>query len=380
MRIKIENFKTIKNAELKLAPLTILIGPPASGKSNVLDALAFLGYFYKFLQFSREYDNNIGNFEPVRFVSRFDKIEHLFRYQDLSGIISVEVGDEKVSMSLKVFYEGGKLRIRINDTNIPWDLDKQTQHNISSIINTLDIAGSQVKSRMLVEARVYGYDRYGLTLSSCPDFLHCGFHLRLKNNMVRNTPKHILSELGWNAPFIVKGSQEIIVNLNHVVTERLGEKVEVKVSRSGSVIVFDYDVEVDIGSVSDSLFRMLYYLLALRSAINYVKLYGLEKRFIIMLEEPEAHVFPFFIDLLADYIIKATENMYVIITTHNPILVSALWDRVNDIKTYYVMRDKLGSTNVAEIDIDRIAKELITSEDLLFMPPSEVLQKYAVKQ
>ncbi|MCD6300438.1 MAG: ATP-binding protein, partial [Staphylothermus sp.] len=247
-----------------------------------------------------------------------------------------------------------------------------------NIINRLNIA-SKIENKMLIEARVYGYDRYGLTLSSCPDSLHCGFHLRLRNMMTRNVPKHILSELGWNALITAKSSQEIIVNLNYIIAEKLGEKVEVKVSRSGSIIVFDYDVEVDVTSVSDSIFRMLYYLLALRSAINYVKLYGLEKRFIIMLEEPEAHVFPFFVDLLADYIAKATENMYVIITTHNPILVSALWDRIKNVKTYYVMRDKLGSTNIVEIDIARLAEELITSEDLLFMAPSEVLQKYIVK-
>ncbi len=379
MKIKIENFKSIKNAELELAPLTILIGPPASGKSNILDALAFIGYFYRFLQLSNEYDNNTGNLEPLNVVLRIENVEQLFRYQDLSSTINITIEDKQASMLLKVFYEKGEPKIHINDTDILFDFKRYMHLSVSNIINRLNIA-SKIENKMLIEARVYGYDRYGLTLSSCPDSLHCGFHLRLRNMMTRNVPKHILSELGWNALVIAKSSQEIIVNLNYIIAEKLGEKVEVKVSKSGSIIVFDYDVEVDVTSVSDSIFRMLYYLLALRSAINYVKLYGLEKRFIIMLEEPEAHVFPFFTDLLADYIVKAAENMYVILTTHNPILVSALWDRLKDVKTYYVMRDKLGSTNIIEIDVNKLAEELITSEDLLFMPPNEILQKYAIKQ
>jgi len=49
LKIKIKNFKSIRNAELELAPLTILIGPPASGKSNILDSIGLLGYFHRFL-------------------------------------------------------------------------------------------------------------------------------------------------------------------------------------------------------------------------------------------------------------------------------------------------------------------------------------------
>ncbi len=45
MKIKISNFKSIDLAEIDLAPLTLLLGPPVSGKSNLLDALAFAGFF-----------------------------------------------------------------------------------------------------------------------------------------------------------------------------------------------------------------------------------------------------------------------------------------------------------------------------------------------
>lgn len=40
----IENFKSFKNAELKLAPLTVLIGANAAGKSNALEAIRFLSW------------------------------------------------------------------------------------------------------------------------------------------------------------------------------------------------------------------------------------------------------------------------------------------------------------------------------------------------
>ena len=41
-RVKIQGYKSLKNVELDLKPLTVLIGPNAAGKSNFLDALQLL--------------------------------------------------------------------------------------------------------------------------------------------------------------------------------------------------------------------------------------------------------------------------------------------------------------------------------------------------
>ena len=41
-RVWARNFKSIHNLDFKLGPLTVLVGPNASGKSNVLDILSFI--------------------------------------------------------------------------------------------------------------------------------------------------------------------------------------------------------------------------------------------------------------------------------------------------------------------------------------------------
>jgi energy-coupling factor transporter ATP-binding protein EcfA2 len=41
-RVRLKNYKSIANCDVSLGPLTILIGPNGTGKSNFLDALAFL--------------------------------------------------------------------------------------------------------------------------------------------------------------------------------------------------------------------------------------------------------------------------------------------------------------------------------------------------
>ena len=42
-RLWARNFRSIGSAELELDPLTVLVGPNASGKSNLLDMAGFLG-------------------------------------------------------------------------------------------------------------------------------------------------------------------------------------------------------------------------------------------------------------------------------------------------------------------------------------------------
>ena len=41
-RVKIQGYKSLKDVEVQLQPLTVLFGPNASGKSNFLDALQLL--------------------------------------------------------------------------------------------------------------------------------------------------------------------------------------------------------------------------------------------------------------------------------------------------------------------------------------------------
>lgn len=374
--LRIANFKSIDKVEVQLAPLTILLGPPASGKSNILDAIALAGYFNRLLLLDKEYDNNAVNLEPLQLILRFIQPRQLFKYHDLSKRISVEVIKSiEDKIKLEIWYGQGRINIRLNNIMIPWNLETLPSGPFPGVRNSLNQAA---KGKLLIDARLYGYDRYGLASSACTTLKSCGFHLRLKGSQTRSVPKNIMSELGWNANTIVKSSQDVILELNEVLRDYMDEKIEVKVLITGNVVIFDYDYEVDSLAVSDSIFRTLYYLMAVKSAMNYAKLYGLEGKFILLLEELEAHVFPYYLDVLADYITKAKELLYIVIVTHNPILVSMLWDKIKDLKTYYVARDRYGSTKTWTVNIRKLAEEFKTAEELLSMPPREILSKYTI--
>lgn len=44
-RIAVSNFRSLRKVELDLGPLTVLIGPNGSGKTNLVDALRFIDSF-----------------------------------------------------------------------------------------------------------------------------------------------------------------------------------------------------------------------------------------------------------------------------------------------------------------------------------------------
>jgi predicted ATPase len=180
-----------------------------------------------------------------------------------------------------------------------------------------------------------------------------------------------LREDGKNFGVVAKKQLEVIRDVNAELAEL--SRVEVKLLGDGRVVVFDNDVAMKSSAISDSVFRVLYNLVGLSSAIFFTKLHGLEGRTVVLLEEPEGQLFPQLFNLLVKYIAKFSEVGYVVITTHNPFLVSLLRDKLN-VTLYYVYRGDGGLTEVAELDKDKLAEELITSADILFMKPREVLR------
>ncbi|MCS7183708.1 MAG: AAA family ATPase, partial [Thermoanaerobaculum sp.] len=42
MRVFVDGYKSLRNVELELQPLTVIVGPNAAGKSNLFDALRLL--------------------------------------------------------------------------------------------------------------------------------------------------------------------------------------------------------------------------------------------------------------------------------------------------------------------------------------------------
>ncbi|MGI5213564.1 AAA family ATPase [Plantactinospora sp. CA-290183] len=78
LRLKVSNFRSLRDVEVRLGALNVLVGPNGAGKSNLLDVIAFLG------DATRE---DLGPALDRR--GGFDRV--LFRGEDDSSSINIEV-------------------------------------------------------------------------------------------------------------------------------------------------------------------------------------------------------------------------------------------------------------------------------------------------
>jgi len=327
MEVSIRNFKSVRDVKMRLGRATILIGPAASGKSNILEALALATYFDR----QTLYDC----VEPLHRLLRAESAADLFTFFDASGAVEISIAAA-----------GWSRRLRIERGLIEVDGLPAAEHSLS------------VEAAVL--GRFYGFDRFREDVVGAVAGRIDG------QSCDARSPRDLLRDDGRNIGAVAGRQLEAIRDVNAVLREF--SRVEVKLLRD-RVALFDGGVEVK--TASDSVCRALYYLIGLSSTVYFAKVSGLEDRTLVLLEEPETH--PQFLSLLVKYIAKLSEVGYVAISTHNPILVSLLRDRV-DAALYYVYRGESGLTEAAELDKDRMARELATSLDLLLMKPREALR------
>jgi hypothetical protein len=345
MEITVSNYKSIGKAQMKLGRVTVLLGPPAAGKSNLLEAIALAAYFDRFALY--------GDVEPLARLVRTDDVRGLSTYYD-AKTVEVSIDGGGWHRSLRIYFQRD-LRLELNGIDVPIARTNRLPH---FSYNGIGYEADKVKLLKVlgetVVTRFYGFERFRDDI------------VRAMVTGAEARAPHLLREDGKNFGDVAKRHLEVFRDVNAELKEL--SQVEVNLLDDGRVVVSDgYIAE----RPPDSLLRILYVLVGLSSATDFAKRHGLEERVIVMLEEPEAH--PKLLYLLVKYVEKFSEVGHVAITTHSPVLVSLLRDRL-EVALYYVYRGCTGLTEAAELDKDKMAEELVASADILFMKPREVLR------
>jgi len=320
MRVRAKNFKSIGELELELAPLTILVGPPGGGKSNILDAIALAGYFAEVAQGRLRYA------DPCALARCSAGLSCIYPHE--GAVAAVEL-------------EGSRGRVQVAVLQHGW-----VEVNGVRVREPYDAYAGALRSALpeRIGARVYGYDR----------------------RFVR----HMLCS-GGALGLLKKELHSILEDVNELLADA---GVELRVLRSGAVALFDRGREVDPASAPESALRLLYYLAALRDAEDYAEATGAE--YVVGLESPDSGIAPMFYSTLIRYALRASNCAYVVMEVHSSLFVSMLWDKAKEAKTYYVARDGEGLTRAWELDVEKLARGLVTAEDLFYMRPQEVVGRY----
>lgn len=305
--LEVKNFKSIKQLKMDCRKVNIFIGKPNTGKSNILESVSIFSILYDRLE---------------AFI-RFENIANLFYDQDTEHKIEVIADDSFCTLEFEQGKFVGKGNYQLREKAIPIQFEYSFE----------GWKGGSVDTSLSLPIKFYRF----FSLDKFP----------------KQELNFLLPPKGENLLALLLVNKELRKLVSDLFVEygiRLGlkpleNKIEVLKEIDGIIVSYPYSL------VSDTLRRVAFYLVALET----------NKDSIILLEEPEAHSFPFYTKYLAERIALDETNQFFI-STHNPYFLLSLLEktRQNELgifityfEDYQTRVKKLSANEVSEfIDFD----------------------------
>ncbi|MEM1960074.1 MAG: AAA family ATPase [Candidatus Nitrosocaldus sp.] len=417
-RLGIENFKSIKHLEIECKKVNVLIGKPNTGKSNILEALGLvcalqtsgdISEFIRYREVSDLYHFKEG--KPIHIVMDGKKVEFYsannYRAEGLIPQFYIEIpegasnvscnpaysptGDWKKMLSDKCF-KPSTLTVPAGST--VFFVNKDTaSHAIVFARNPLDSTTWQLGNPKFDSGQIPQNGSWSIKLTELGEHPYvCYLHPWMIGRIIvsKNTDSHypilrfyrfrepiysmapygeyLYTPHGSNLNHIIKNNKDVRKYVNEILKGYgpslfptyseilivLGEK------KVGDDMIIDdiRTVEIPYNTLSDGLQRIIFYAAAILS----------NKNAVIVLEEPEAHIFPVFTKHIAELIAYDENNNQFFISTHNPYFLLTLVEKCKkeDINILVTYLDKNRTTCVKSLREEEIQQLLEYDYDLFF--------------
>ena len=297
--LRIQNFKSIKDVEMKPRRVNIIIGEPNVGKSNILEAMSLLG--------GMVYNKEGGRFMEGQI--RYQDLRNLFYDDNWSEKIEVLANEnwvakvyqirESIGVDFGKIYEHGSIEISyyamIDITGSVYGFKNITKKEIDTPSGPIPHPDNDFTTKKYAFVKQYEYGSSYTESYLRPPFGDNMLDVLQKSGaMFRKEIANLFKPYGLN--FAVR------------VAER---KFEIQKNIDGYVYNYPYS------STADTLQRLIFYLAAIESNDDAV----------ILLEEPEAHSFPVYVSQLGRRIVASRNNQFFV-ATHSPYLITEILEEM----------------------------------------------------
>ncbi|GEM_PF-6377165 len=293
--LEIKNFKSVKNVRLELSRVNLFIGPPNSGKSNIIESFALIRLLSSF---SKHPNSRMG----LNSIIRFRNYAELFYFYNYNIPIELTIDGKQIRYYLK------NNTLHFTYENIDFQIFNSPVDELffSSVESSSPIKNEQNK-------RVkFDFSKYNLK-----------YYKFSKDQMLRYRTQLNLTSLadpfGENFEEVVFYNDKIHRLLNSTLGELGGYSLKrvVAPERMMLELVTQDDYVFAWEVASDGILKFIFDVAAMTSVQNST----------VVLEEPEAGMFPYFINEICEIISKS--NNQFVFSTHNPYFVDGILENVD---------------------------------------------------
>lgn len=352
--IRIKNYKSIKDISLDLSRVNLLIGRTNSGKTNIIEAMSLLGKssdikFYKdILNYNNiEYLFHFYNIEEKieiitdRHYVSLENIENSNDFKFFQNLFSNENFEEEL---FDVYNSRDFLSLFYDTNNEPHD------EKYSSIADKIFL--SKINENFLDVSQSIDYTVKNYKFSN--------------NEFNENKNKFLMPPDGKNLFKIISVFKSIRDDLTRYLD---GYNLEIVFNPNSNEFFiqrrednFVYQLPFDL--LADTLQRAIFYIAAIKSNSNST----------ILFEEPEVHSYPPYILDLAQEILDAEKNQFII-STHSPYLFEKIVESGKDDISVFIVDYKNFETKVLKLDNNDIDDLLSFKEDI-FLNLSQFSERF----
>lgn len=415
-KFRVKDFKSYQDATLHIAPLSILIGANASGKSNILEALRLLNWLAQGQKLSalqyqiNKEDQIVRGF--INHLPRFQQYTFEFECQIIANkqlfYISLNIGLREIKGSWELHIENESCFSRdwLYHTKYP---SKGASSEMTLEYNNFSKGGNKPQTNVSDQQAAFTqlstasfnsmYKRVATKILTATEALE----IALSNIVFLDPAPKLMHGYSFKSDkILVESGKNISAVLHHLIDEDAENKTEIlqfieslpeqKIedisfieTPRGEVLLQLHEAfiaagnnTVDAGLLSDGTLRTLAIAAALLSAAE---------GSLVIIEEIDNGIHPSRVKDLMERInnLAKRRNLSVLITSHNPALLNAIpaetiadvqfcyrnkkdgyskLTRLQDIKDYpeLVAQDEIGNLLTRGL-IDRYAKDDTTSEN-----------------
>jgi predicted ATPase len=384
-RVKVQNFKCLRDVDVELGPFTVLIGPNDSGKSSFLAALQLLGKL-AFL----DHEHSQAALDVAKVLR-----QNSWRLSAEATVLISAEGNEPDDFAL-LFSVGTNSAQQIQSLRVGENSPTQTLPILPKKFGMVNLPQSDFRGNrfepnhdeallpQLIEAAVNGRqststgDPNGSDLRQIQNSLHVSEPFRFSPAEMRKPAKAeavpVLSSRGENLAAVVNAlltspDRETVTELERSLHEAIPSLRRLSTpadANNGSLRVIKFTLSgnekppltIPAEQVSDGAMFLIAFLVLVHSHPAQV----------LLIEEPENGLHPSRLQSVIELLRKLTTGelghppRQIILTTHSPVLLNCVTP--DEVRIF--RRDDEGATQVVRMDelpdIDRLSKEFAPGE------------------